>query len=66
MIKIPMFISKVQHISEKSEDEDRIIFLRIHNITNENSSKMFIIIIVIPGVHLQCYYSKIIFYYLQF
>jgi len=64
-----MFVHKVQHISEKSDDEDRMIFLWIHNITNEHSHKMFIIIIItiiIPGVHLQCYYNEIIFYYLQF
>jgi len=63
LIKIPMFIiKKVQHISQKSEDEDRMIFLCIHYITNENSRKMFIIIIIIiPGVHLQCYYNEIIY-----
>lgn len=46
----------MQYISEKSEYEEKNFFF-MHayiNITNENSRKMFIIIIIIPGVLLQC------------
>lgn len=43
IIKIPVFIQKVQYISKKSEDEDRMIFFCIYNIKNENSRKCLLL-----------------------
>jgi len=48
IIKIPMFIQKVKYISEKSEDENRMIFLCIHNIKNENSRKCLLLLSLLP------------------